>query len=213
MAGYRQHLMFSSALGVGYGAVGLVVGGAGAWGQALLGAGVTALGGLLPDLDSDSGVPVRELFGVAAVVTPILLAPHLMNELPLEQALALLAGTYLVIRYGVSRLFKRYTVHRGIFHSIPALLIAGLALFLVYPSPNPWVRVYMAGGVMVGFLSHLVLDEVYSVDFMGGTPRLNKYAGSALALWSPSWSVTVAAYAILLVLAGLALWSWPGGGG
>jgi hypothetical protein len=214
MAGYRQHLMTSSALGVGYGTAGLFVGGLGVWDQALLGAGVTALGGLLPDLDSDSGVPVRELFGIAAMVTPLLLYAHLANSgLPLEQILLLLAGSYVLIRYGISRLFKRYTVHRGIFHSIPALLIAGLGMFLVYPSSNAGLRLFLAGGVMIGFLSHLVLDEVYSVNFTGGKVTLNKYAGSALAFWSPSWSATTTAYVLLVMLTCLAWWTWPSSGG
>ena len=39
----------------------------------------------------------------------------------------MLAATYLLVRFGVSELFKRITVHRGMYHSIPAMLIAGLA--------------------------------------------------------------------------------------
>src|SRR5437660_1583159 len=61
-----------------------------------------------------------------------------------------------------------------------------------------------AGGVMLGFLSHLALDELYSVDFNGVRLRLNKYAGSALKLTSPSVPATVAAYAVLAALSYLA---------
>src|SRR5262249_33919736 len=63
MASYRGHLTFSSALGVTYAGL--------AFGElnvplpiAAVGGGLAALGGLLPDLDSDSGVPVRELFNL-----------------------------------------------------------------------------------------------------------------------------------------------------
>jgi hypothetical protein len=68
---------------------------------------------------------------------------------------------------------------------------------------------------MLGFLSHLVLDEIYSVDFMGLRVRLNKYAGSALKFFSPSWTATLIAYAILAGL-GVATWfdflrSYPSG--
>src|SRR2546423_9040249 len=72
MASYRGHLSFAAVLGAGYGcwaAVQLDTG----WGPPLLGAGLTTLGGMLPDLDSDSGVPVRMLFGVAAAAVPFLL--------------------------------------------------------------------------------------------------------------------------------------------
>jgi hypothetical protein len=208
MASYRGHLAFSAALGAAYGGLGVAWWDFD-WGAALLAAGLTTLGGLLPDLDSDSGVPVRELFGIAAAVTPFLLYQHLRDRgLSGEQVLVALAGVYLFIRYGLSQVFKRWTVHRGMFHSVPALLIAGLAFYLGYHSPSRTLRLFLAGGVMVGFLSHLVLDEIYSVDFMGLRLRLNKYAGSALKLASRSWPATAATYAILTLLAGLAWVDW-----
>jgi hypothetical protein len=221
MASYRGHLAFSSLLGAGYGVFGVLRGPFDDWGPPLLGAGLTTLGGLLPDLDSDSGVPVRELFGIAAFLAPVLLYRRLADEhLSTEQTVVLLAGVYLFVRYVLSAVFKRWTVHRGMFHSVPALAISGLAVYLVYPGANVAVRVYLAVGVMLGFLSHLVLDELYSVDFMGVGIRLNKYAGSALKLTSPSRAATLAAYALLTGLAYLAwndyqssgplVWRWKG---
>ncbi len=205
MASYRGHLAFSSLLGVGYGAVGTFYGPFD-WGPACLAAGLTTLGGLLPDLDSDSGVPVRELFGVAALRAPLLSYGRLAREgLTTEQTIVLLAGVYLFVRYGLSALFKHLTVHRGMFHSVPALAISGLLVYLVYPNPDVTLRLYLAGGVMIGFLSHLVLDELHSVDFMGVGLRLNKYAGSALKFVSPSRPATVTTY---LLLAGLAFLAW-----
>jgi hypothetical protein len=200
MASYQGHLMFSSALGAAYG-------GAASyylnmdWGEVFLGAGLTAVGGMLPDVDSDSGVPVRELFGVSAVLVPLLLMPRLtVMGFTMEQRLAILVGVYLFIRYAVSRIFKRMTVHRGMWHSIPAMLIMGLIVFLAYHSPNIFVRAFLAVGTMIGFLSHLVLDELCSVDIHGVKITLNKYAGSALKFTSPSWTSTLGFY---LVLAGL----------
>src|SRR5262249_52766563 len=119
MASYRGHLATSSVLGAVYG-------GAAAWytnvdwGPACLGAGLTAVGGLLPDLDSDSGVPVRELFGLLAATVPFLLVGQLTaHHLSPEQILVVLGGAYIFIRYGLAAYFKRLTVHRGMFHSIP----------------------------------------------------------------------------------------------
>jgi hypothetical protein len=123
MASYRGHLMLAAPLGAAYGLVPLLRPEP-EWGPAFLGAGLCTLGGLMPDLDSDSGVPVRELFGVLAAVVPALMYEALVREhhLPLEQALVVLAGVYLLIRYVLSGAFKRWTVHRGMFHSVPALL-------------------------------------------------------------------------------------------
>jgi hypothetical protein len=211
MASYRGHLTFAAALGVAYGGLALWRGSFD-WGTALLAAGLTTLGGLLPDLDSDSGVPVRELFGLAAAVTPFLLYKHLLDHgLSPEQTVVILAGVYILIRYVISRIFKRWTVHRGMFHSIPALLIAGLVFYLGYHTSDKLTRLYLAGGVMLGFLSHLVLDELCSVDFMGLHVKLNRYAGSALKLASKSWPATAATYAILAVLGYLAWLDWSRG--
>jgi hypothetical protein len=200
MASFRGHLAAGATLGVGYGAWGtshLHLG----WGQVGLGIGLTTLGAFLPDLDSDSGVPVREMFNLAGAIVPILLLPRLQLE-PLsgDQVAVIMGGIYLLVRFGVSEFFKRLTVHRGMFHSLPAMAIAGFSVFLLYHNPNAYTRAYMAGGTMLGFLSHLVLDELFAVDLMGLTPRLNKAAGSAIKLWSRSWTATVLTYALLLVL-------------
>jgi hypothetical protein len=172
------------------------------WGPALLGAGLTALGGLLPDLDSDSSVPVRELFSLAAIITPLLLVPWVRSlGFSMEQMIVILATVYLLIRYGARALLGKLTVHRGMFHSIPAMLIAGLLVLLMYRSPVVIDRLYLAGGIMLGFASHLVLDELCAVDLLGGKLHLKKHAGSPLKLYSSSWSATLMTYGLLAWLA------------
>ena len=207
MASYRGHLMLSAPLGVGYGCVAFLRPEFD-WGSIVLGAGLTTVAGLLPDLDSDSGVPVRELFGIlAAVAVAVLYDPLRARGLPLQQALAVVAIAYLFVRYIASDCFRRLSVHRGMFHSLPAMLIAGLVVYLGFPSADVILRLYLAGAVMLGFVSHLILDELCSVDFMGLTLRLNKFAGSALKFVSPSWPATVFTYALLLVLG---YFAWAG---
>lgn len=196
--------MFSSILGAAYGSAGvLYLKPPLDWGPVFLGAGATTIGGLLPDLDSDSGVPVREMFGLAAAIAPLFLYQRVLLTFKPEETIVILAGIYLFIRYGLSSTFKKHTVHRGMFHSIPAMLIAGLLVFQGYHNSDERVRWYISGGVMLGFLSHLVLDEIYAVDFMGVRIKLNKFAGSALKLWSSSFIATFVCYAIL----GALLWS------
>ncbi len=200
MASYQGHLAYASILGAAYGCMGALQMDLD-WGPVFLGAGLTTLGGLLPDLDSDSGVPIRELFNLAGVVIPLLLLRRLHRHgFSIEETLVLVGAAFLLIRFGVSRLFCRLTVHRGMFHSIPAMLIAGLTVFLIYQSPDLNLRLYASGAVMLGFLSHLVLDELYSVDFMGARVKLNKFAGSALKFWSSSRLATFTTYLLLGVL-------------
>src|SRR5262249_15718228 len=161
----------------------------------------TTIGGVLPDLDSDSGVPVRELFGLGAVLVPFLMLRRLINlQLTFEELVVVMAGIYLFVRYGLSEIFKRIAVHRRIFPRIPAIAIAGLAVFLLYHSPDTQMRIYLALGTMIGFLSHLVLDELCSVDFSGVAIHVNQFGGSALKLYSQSWPVTVSTYLLLFTL-------------
>ncbi len=202
MASYRGHLLFSSALGAAYGGIA-------AWqlsvgrGPILLAAGLTAVGGLLPDLDHPSGVPQRVTFGLLGVVAPLLILRRLLRQgAPLDEVLVVVVVAYVLIRYGLSAVFKHLTVHRGMFHSLPAMAVAGLTVFLLDQGSALAVRLLLAGGVMIGFLSHLVLDEVCSVDFMG--MHLKKSAGTALKLASKSWPATLACYAILAALGFLA---------
>lgn len=197
MAAFRQHVTFSSVLGVGY-AASLTYAGM-EWTHSVLAGGLCGVAGMLPDLDSDSGKPVRELFGLAAAIAPLLLMRRLerITESP-EGAILLAALLYVLIRFGASWLFKMLTVHRGMFHSLPAALIAGELAFLAHDCPEPNGRLILAGGVLVGFLSHLVLDELSSVDAAG--LRLNKSAGSAMKLFSRSWTATLLTW---ILLAGL----------
>ena len=208
MAGFRTHITVSTLCGVGYGAA--AVDPLGFQPEAaVLAAGLTGVGGMLPDLDSDSGVPVRELSGLAAAIVPLLLARRLLaSGMTHESMLATMAGLYFLIRYGGAWLVRTVSVHRGMFHSIPAMLIAGLVVYLEYRSPDRAVRLMLGGGVMIGFLSHLILDEIYSVDFNGIRLRLNKSAGSAVKFISPSWAGTATCYLILGGLAFLAYMDW-----
>ncbi len=206
MASYVGHLSCSALLGAAWGSFGIWSLGLD-WGPAFLGAGLTAVAGLLPDLDSDSGVPVRELFSLLAAVVPVFLFERVRERgFTTEQTLVLLGGVYVFIRYGARHYFRRVTVHRGMFHSIPALLLVGTIVFLMYHNPDRNTRLFMAGGAMIGFLSHLVLDELCSVDLTGGKVRLNRYAGSALKLFSPSAPATLTTW-LLLGLLGWAAWA------
>ncbi len=205
MASWRGHITFSTGLGAVYAAV--------SWSQlnvdwpiACVGGLLTALGGLLPDLDSDSGVPVRELSHLAAAIVPFVLLRRVAGlGISPEQALLVVAGSYLFVRYVLTNIFRKATVHRGMFHSIPAMLIAGLLTFLGLDHPAFESRMFFAIGIMLGFLSHLVLDELCSVDLNGVVPKLNHFAGTAVKFWSPSLPATAFTYALLF---GLGFEAW-----
>lgn len=145
MAGFRVHLTTSTLLGIATGGAAWYSGRFD-WGAACLGGGLMAVGGVLPDLDSASGKPVRELFGIAAMAAALILFPVVSTKLSPDQTTAALAGVYLFIRFGVSNLFRKLTVHRGMWHSIPAMLIAGLLVYHASDHPRQIHRLFLEIG-------------------------------------------------------------------
>ena len=202
MADFRTHISFSTIIGFGYGA-------AGHWyfglepDTSMLGACLCSVAGMLPDLDSASGRPIRESLAFGAAVVPMLLIDR-FQQLGLPPATMVLAGTlvYLLIRFGLGWILKNYTVHRGMFHSFPALAIVAIVGYLVTGSAALHVRYFHAGALALGYLSHLVLDEIYSVDVLG--TRIKRSFGTALKLYDGrridhSIAMAVATVALLVV--------------
>ncbi len=137
MPGFRIHISASSMLGVGYGAAGLLF-----YDDAglrtsllptcLLATGLCSVSGMLPDLDSGPGIPLRESLSFAAAFVPMLLFDR-ARHLGWSHESMVLAGAaiYMFIRFGVGWFLRHHSIHRGIYHSIPVCLIfAGLAFLL-----------------------------------------------------------------------------------
>lgn len=197
MAAYREHITVSFALGAGV-ACGAVLGLNYTPIQGILAGCLTGIGGMLPDLDSQSGKPVREIFGLTAALAPMLLMQRLLEwGQGTDGAIFLAVVMYVIIRYGASKALGKFAVHRGMFHSVPAMLIAAELAFLGYKSESIRVRALMGVGVAIGFLSHLVLDEIYAVEWTGTRIKLNKFAGSAVKFFGHSWGANIFTYAIL----------------
>ena len=195
MAGYREHISVSGLLGACYG-VGAVFALGFSPVQGALAGILTWVAGMLPDLDSVSGRPVRESFGLLAAIAPFVLMQHLLEWAgDPEGAILLGVLTYAAIRYGGALLLAKVAVHRGMFHSIPALLIAAEAAYLGYKHESMAVKLLMGSGVALGFLSHLVLDEMYSVEWTGIRLKLNKAAGSAMKVVGKKLMPNVITYA------------------
>jgi membrane-bound metal-dependent hydrolase YbcI (DUF457 family) len=200
MAGFQTHISVSCCVGAAYAwwgheAFGLT------WATSAIGGGLCGIAGMLPDLDSDSGVPARETIGFAAAVIPMLLVNRLHGQgIPIEALFLIGAPLYLLIRFGVGGLLKLVTIHRGMFHSLPAAIIAGLITFLVCDHGVSVVRYFKAGAVTVGYLTHLVLDEIWSVEVKGLGPRLKSSFGTALKLFGNNAAANMMCYSLLILL-------------
>jgi hypothetical protein len=193
-------------LGCGYTAVGIVSGVPPE--TALLGGGLCGLSGMLPDLDSDTGIPLRESMAFAAAIVPALLLDRLRSfNLDHDQIILCVAGMYFAVRFGVTKLIAGRTSHRGMFHSIPAALIfAGMAFWICKnPEVTIAMRYFKAGGVFLGVMSHLVLDEIYSFEVKKGRVRVKRSFGTALKFWGKDSYSNFSTYAKLAIVIGLIL--------
>lgn len=201
MADFNTHITTSTIVGVGVGVAGNLFFDF-PMTSCMLGAGLCSLAGILPDLDSGSGRPLRETSNVLAAVVPILMIDRLqrMNLGPEDIALAA-AIVYIVIRFGVVEVFRRYTVHRGMWHSIPAAVSCALFAFLVVSGVDFEVRVFKSVCVFIGFMVHLILDEIWSVEWKGARIRFKSSFGTAIKFWygKSLWS-NVSTYVKLIVL-------------
>jgi hypothetical protein len=196
MAAFREHVIFSSLLGIGY-SVALRANGIEP-DHAVLAGGVCGVAGMLPDLDSDSGKPIREVFGLTAAIVPLLLFQRLRDGgFTAEQTILIAATLYVAIRFGAAWLFKHLTVHRGMFHSLPAALIVAEIALLVHDRPGQPGNLSVPGGALLGFLSHLVLDDLYGLRHLGASLRGNRAPERGLKLFSRSAPATLAAWLLL----------------
>ncbi|MEM1068003.1 MAG: metal-dependent hydrolase [Planctomycetota bacterium] len=199
MADFKSHITGSTIVGVGYGY----------WGvtsqdmsieSGMLAAGLCAVSGMLPDLDSDSGIPLRETSMFVAAIAPMLMIDRFRDLGLSHEAMALAAMlVYVGIRFVAIEFFKRYTVHRGMWHSIPAALSAGLLAYLVMPCYSESIRVYKSLAVVLGFMTHLVMDEIWSIDLSRGF-RLKSSFGTALKFFGGNALANVSVYSKFFIL-------------
>ncbi len=204
MPGFRVHITGSSIVGAGYGAAAWYVGDMHPMTSAL-GAGLCAVAGMMPDLDSGPGIPLRESVAFAAAVVPMMMIHRFQQVgMPLEAIILSGAAIYLAIRFGLSWLLKKHSHHRGMFHSLPAAAIAGQITFLAFGSEEPLRRYFVSSAVVLGFLTHLVLDEIWSVNLGMFGPKFKKSFGTALKFHGPVLWPNLLTYARALILGALA---------
>jgi hypothetical protein len=167
--------------------------------------GVTVVGSFLPDVDSDSGIPFYMVFGAATLAVTGAALFYALTRWPsqYEYIAGVPLAVMILVWFVVGGIIKKFTKHRGIFHSVPAMAIAGLGVFLAakHFGVEGDVALLWGAGTAVGYASHLALDEVHSDVNMDGNPFTNKKSlGTAMKLFSNSHGVTLATYLILAAL-------------
>ena len=202
MADFKRHVTCSSTTGVFVGGAAFVCGVPPA--TSLVAAGLCGLAGMLPDVDSDSSRSFKTCMHIAAVLGAML-AIQGSRILRIDHDWGIFAAScvFFFILYVVSSMIQKLTVHRGMIHSIPAAVIAGQCVYLVSEGDTT-ARIAKALGLTAGFLSHLILDEVYSIDSTGKAFKIKKSFGTAVKMIDYKHKhITATFYAVALLLGAL----------
>ncbi len=162
------------------------------------------IGSILPDIDLEKAVPSRLLFTFLGLLMAFIVLFSFKASYSIAELWLIWLAVFVAIRFGAFHLFHRTAIHRGIFHSVLAGLffMALTTVIMAYPLGREAIVAWMGGlFVFLGYLIHLVLDEIYAVDFSGA--RLKRSFGSALkfAEWqSPSSSLLMAGALVVVLM-------------
>ena len=200
MAGYKAHMAFGMVTAVGWTFIVITLSLVSVWFLPIIFI-ATVVGAFLPDLDSDTSAPLKILLIIFSVLGSAVAGWIVFNQ---EDSSWLRLGgisafSGLFIYYGIGGIFKKLTHHRGIFHSIPAVLLSALLTLTLLNQIDLDVniKIIISLGVGFGYLCHLILDELNSAVNLGGIPFIpNKSIGTAVKIYSKNWKISLGVYGI-----------------
>ncbi len=141
------------------------------------------LGSVLPDIDLKDSRPAKLMWSGLGIFFSFAVLFVYATKFSVAELWILWLGTLVFVRYGMQAIFDRTAVHRGIWHSVLAALFMAILTAIVFRhvAERHEGVAWLAGGFMfVGYLTHLILDEMYSVDIMDR--RIKASFGTALKL-------------------------------
>ncbi|MDQ6974585.1 MAG: metal-dependent hydrolase [Mariprofundaceae bacterium] len=157
------------------------------------------IAGMLPDIDSNHSIPAKWFFRSLTSTAVLAMAFYSIPKFSIIVVLSYLFLTFVCVHFIVAYIIKSITSHRGLFHSVPAAGLFGLGMYFIGHHGFTWSEHFSwlaAMFVTGGYLLHLILDECYSVDLMGG--RLKQSFGSALTIFNKrQWRGYIMLYLIL----------------
>lgn len=142
---------------------------------------IGAIASLLPDIDVKQSKPMRGalmLFGIGIGYLAVRSLPFQFTTLEFGVLWLLI---WFVTNHVLQLLFIRFVVHRGIWHSLlmaTVLAVSGAIITEKFFAQAPQMSWLVAGFILLGYLTHLTLDELASVDVFGN--RLKRSFGTAL---------------------------------
>ena len=163
------------------------------------------LGSVLPDIDLKDSRPSRAMFSGLAVFFAFAVLFTVAGRYSVVEMLIMWFGTLVFVRYGAKTIFHKFSYHRGVWHSILAAAFSAFVTAAAYKhilGRHEGVAWLAAAFMFIGFMTHLVLDEIYSVDV--GDVRIKQSFGTAVKLadfkhWGHSVGMAAATVAAFMV--------------
>lgn len=151
------------------------------------------VGSIFPDIDLKTSTPSKYMRMLLMVVitffaftTFVQYQTQILDLIKIESdyIIIILSFTAILVSVTVIKIFENIMVHRGVVHSIPFAIVASIILFeglMMINNTYSFINIdslMIAMIFFVGFLTHLILDETFSVDLLG--VRLKNSFGTAL---------------------------------
>ena len=206
MANFKTHIGWGTIIGVVvivFASIYSVLHGAISMGVVFV---AVMIGSFLPDMDMDDGVPFQILFGLLGVsFSGVIFYDLYTNGMRDAVTLSLVSlASFVGVRFVIGEIFMRFTNHRGIWHSLPAAALWGIGSvrMMEHSAIIDDVLLNVIGAsIMIGYVGHLILDEVYaSVNLSGHSLFPKRSLGSALKLRARSKIATALVYGCIIYL-------------
>lgn len=140
-------------------------------------------GAIFPDIDSDNSTTINIVFNILAIVTSFMAITMLFDTHTQYYSYLIPPGIYLFTKFGIARVFKYFSKHRGIYHSVPMAFLLSLIIFhLLNFKFNSNINFVIAAAFFSGYLIHLILDEINSIyDMKKSKIDIKKSLGTAFS--------------------------------
>lgn len=170
--------------------------------QSLIALGLGLIGGILPDLDSDNSKPVQIAFKMLSIFIPLIIVLLIASNIAVLYMLILWLMSTLLLHLVLFKMFLSMTTHRGLIHTLPmGILFGELTALFAYGILDADAKFSLISGFFIffGFMVHLSLDELFSVNALG--LRMKKSFGTALKLYDKNNKTgSLILYASIVVL-------------
>jgi hypothetical protein len=199
MANFKTHVSVAAALS-GVLATGFLAAGVAAPKDVWLYFAMGTVGGILPDIDADHSIPGRMFFSFFALVVAFLTLFSRAGVYSIVELFLLWVVTYVVVRHVIFKRLPGSRCTEGVSFAPGGNLFGFLTTSLTYHLFRlSALGAWMSGlFVSVGYVIHLVLDEIYSVDLTGA--RVKRSFGTALKLISANVKATTCLVLATLVV-------------